>query len=111
MFERLYLRLFFAILGTVYCLVVIPHPTGGINEYLIEKPAGLFDAVRRALVIDEERLGRRSDETVITVNRGRPAGDLLEFRRAQFKAAAVEGEGGEDALAGREFRGTSRAAG
>jgi len=41
----------------VYCLVVIPHPTGGINEYLIEKPAGLFDSVRRAVVIDEEGSG------------------------------------------------------
>ena len=60
-------RLFFAILGSVYYLVVIPHPTGGYDEYLIEKPTGLFDAVRRALVIDEERLGRRLDDTVVTV--------------------------------------------
>ena len=51
----------------LYYLVVIPHPTGGNDEYLIEKPTGLFDAVRRALVIDEERFGHGSDDTVVTV--------------------------------------------
>src|SRR5215471_5428064 len=60
-------RLFFAILGGVYYLVRIPRPHGGHDEYLIEKPTGLFDAVRRALVIDEERFGHRSDDTVVTV--------------------------------------------
>ena len=54
----------------MYYLARIPHPTGGINEYLIEKPTGLFDAVRRALVIDEERSGRRPD--VIRVGRMTP---------------------------------------
>jgi len=51
----------------MYYLVVIPYPTGGNDEYLIEKPTGLLDAVRRALVFDEERLGRRPDHTVVTV--------------------------------------------
>ena len=64
--DHVCVRLFFAT-WTVYYLVVIPHPTGGNDEYLIEKPTGLFDAVRRALVIDEERLGRRSDDTGVTV--------------------------------------------
>jgi len=54
----------------VYGLVAVPHPTGGNDEYLIEKPTGLFDAVRRALVIDEERSGRRPD--VIRVGRMTP---------------------------------------
>src|SRR5262249_26948534 len=61
------LRLFFAILRSVYYLVRISHPTGGNDEYLVEKPTRLFDAVRRALVIDEERLGRRPDDTIVTV--------------------------------------------
>src|SRR5215831_18412382 len=61
------LRLSFAILGSVYYLVRIPHPTGGYDEYLVEKPSSLFDAVRRAVVIDEERFGHRSDDTVVTV--------------------------------------------
>ena len=60
------IRLFFATLVGVYCLVKIPHPVGGNNEYLIDATS-LFDAVRRALVIDEERLGRRDDDTVSTV--------------------------------------------
>jgi hypothetical protein len=49
------------------CLVKIPHPAGGgSNEYLVNA-TGLFDAVRRALEINEERLGRRPDATVATV--------------------------------------------
>jgi hypothetical protein len=51
----------------VCCLVKISHPEGGNDEYLIEKPTGLFDAVRRALAIHEERLARWSDDTVVTV--------------------------------------------
>ena len=50
----------------MYCLVKIPHLVGGNDEYLVDATS-LFDAVRRALVIDEERLGRRSDDTVVTV--------------------------------------------
>jgi hypothetical protein len=51
----------------VYCLVRIPHPNGGgSNEYLIDA-TGLFDAVRRALAINEERFGRRLDDTIVTV--------------------------------------------
>jgi hypothetical protein len=51
----------------VYCLVKIPHPAGGgSNEYLVDA-TGLFDAVRRALAINEGMLGRRPDDTVVTV--------------------------------------------
>ena len=52
--------------GKRVLLVKIPHPEGGNDEYLIEKPTELFDAVR-ALAIHEERLGRWSDDTVVTV--------------------------------------------
>jgi hypothetical protein len=51
----------------VHCLVKIPHPTGsGSNEYLVDA-ASLFDAVRRALEINEGMFGRRPDDTVATV--------------------------------------------
>jgi len=48
------------------CLVKIPHSVGGNDEYLVDATS-LFDAVRRALVMDEERLGRRPDDTIVTV--------------------------------------------
>jgi hypothetical protein len=38
----------------------------GSNEYLIDANT-LFDAVRRALAINEEGFGRRPDDTVVTV--------------------------------------------
>jgi len=44
-----------------------PISIGGNDEYLIEKPTGLFDAVKLALMIDEQRLERRSDDNVVTV--------------------------------------------
>jgi hypothetical protein len=56
----------FAILVAVLLPRQNPHPVGGNNEYVVDA-ASLFDAVRRALVIDEERLGNRSDDTVVTV--------------------------------------------
>ena len=51
----------------MYYLLKIPHPVGGGNEYVIEKPTSLFDAVRQALAIHEERLGRQPDDLVVTV--------------------------------------------
>ena len=78
----------------MYYLVRIPHPTGGHDEYLIEKPTRLFDAVRRALVIEEERLGPRPDNTVVTVIEDGQQSILLEFRTAQRKTAAMASEGG-----------------
>lgn len=56
----------FDILGPVYCLVKIPHPVGGENEYLIDA-ASLFDAVRRALEINEGFVGQRPDDLIVTV--------------------------------------------
>jgi hypothetical protein len=41
----------------VHCLVKIPHPVGGNNEYVVNA-ASLFDAVRRALKINEDFVGR-----------------------------------------------------
>ena len=38
----------------------------GADEYLVDA-VSLFDAVRRALAINEERFGRRPDDTVVTV--------------------------------------------
>lgn len=38
----------------------------GTNQYLVDATS-LFDAVRRALAINEERLGRRPDDTFVTV--------------------------------------------
>jgi hypothetical protein len=49
-----------------YCLVKIPHPVGGENECLIDG-ASLFDAVRRALEINEGFVGQRPDDLVVTV--------------------------------------------
>jgi len=54
-----------------------PHPTGGINEYLVEKPTGLFDAVRQAVAIQETRSGPVPDETI----RGRDPGPLIGCER------------------------------
>ena len=56
----------FDILGAMYCLVKIPHPVGGENEYLIDA-ASLFDAVRRALEINEGFVGQRPDDLIVTV--------------------------------------------
>ena len=51
----------------MYCLVKIPHPKGGgNNEYGVDATS-LFDAVRRALAINEGQFGRRPDDTVVTV--------------------------------------------
>ena len=50
----------------MYCLVKIPHPVGGENEYLIDA-ASLFDAVRRALEINEGFVGQRPDDLIVTV--------------------------------------------
>jgi hypothetical protein len=50
----------------VYYLVKIPHPVGGENEYLIDA-ASLFDAVRRALEINEGFVGHRPDDLIVTV--------------------------------------------
>ena len=50
----------------MYCLVKIPDPNGwGDDEYLVDA-ASLFDAVRRALAINEGFFGRRPDDTVVT---------------------------------------------
>ena len=54
------------ILGAVYCLVKTPHLVGGSNEYLVDA-ASLSDAVRRALEINEHFVGRRSDDTIVTL--------------------------------------------
>lgn len=73
----------------MYCLVKIPHPTGsGNNEYLVDA-ASLFDAVRRALEINEGMFGR-----------GRQAVGLLGLRRAQRDEAEMEGEGGQGSRIG-----------
>ena len=48
------------------CLVKIPHPMGGNHEYPVDA-ASLFDAVRCALKINVDRMGRRSDDTIVTV--------------------------------------------
>ena len=50
----------------MYCLVKIPHPVGGENEYLIDA-ASLFDAVRPALEINEGFVGHRPDDLIVTV--------------------------------------------
>ena len=39
---------------------------GGSNEYLVDA-ASLSDAVRRALEINEHFVGRRSDDTIVTL--------------------------------------------
>ena len=40
--------------------------TGG-NEYVIDRPTSLFDAVRQALAINEVHVGRRPDDLVVIV--------------------------------------------
>ena len=50
----------------MYCLVKILHPVGRDNEYLVDATS-LFDAVRRALEINEGFVGRRPDDTIVTV--------------------------------------------
>jgi len=72
----------FDILGAVYCLVKIPHPVGGENEYLIDA-ASLFNAVQRATG-DQRRAVRASARRY---HRDRHPGwqavDLLGLRGAQ----------------------------
>ena len=48
------------------CLVKIPHPICGNHEYPVDATS-LFDAVRCALKIKEDRIGRRSDDSIVTV--------------------------------------------
>ena len=82
----------------MYYLVRIPHH-GGHDEYLIEKPAGLFDAVRRALAIHEERLGRWPDDNVVTVIEDGQQRSTGISQRAQCKAAAMAVKGRASSVA------------